>query len=199
MKRLLDIIVASIALLILFPFMLIIFFCIVLESKGGLFYKQERVGKNKKLFNLYKFRSMKKNADKEGLLTVGGKDPRVTRVGYFLRKSKLDELPQLINIIKGDMSIVGPRPEVPKYVALYDENQQRVLSVRPGLSDFASIKYIDENKLLEKAENPEEFYIQKIMPDKLHLNLEYIDNKSFAKDFRIILQTLIRLFNRKKK
>lgn len=198
MKRLLDIIVASIALLILFPFMLMIFFCIVLESKGGLFYKQKRVGKNKKLFNLYKFRSMKKNADKEGLLTVGGKDPRVTRVGYFLRKSKMDELPQLINIIKGDMSIVGPRPEVPKYVALYDENQQRVLTVRPGLTDLASIKYIDENALLEKAENPEEFYIQKIMPDKLHLNLEYIDNKSFAKDFRIIFQTLIRLFNRKK-
>ncbi len=198
MKRLLDIIVASIALLILFPFMLIICLCIVLESKGGLFYKQKRVGKNKKLFNLYKFRSMKKNADKEGLLTVGGKDPRVTRVGYFLRKSKIDELPQLINIIKGDMSIVGPRPEVPKYVALYDENQQRVLTVRPGLTDLASIKYIDENALLEKAENPEEFYIQKIMPDKLHLNLEYIDNKSFAKDFRIIFQTLIRLFNRKK-
>jgi lipopolysaccharide/colanic/teichoic acid biosynthesis glycosyltransferase len=198
MKRLLDIIVASIALLILFPFMLIICLCIVLESKGGLFYKQKRVGKNKKLFNLYKFRSMKKNADKEGLLTVGGKDPRVTRVGYFLRKSKMDELPQLINIIKGDMSIVGPRPEVPKYVALYDENQQRVLTVRPGLTDLASIKYIDENALLEKAENPEEFYIQKIMPDKLHLNLEYIDNKSFAKDFRIIFQTLIRLFNRKK-
>ena len=198
MKRLLDIIVASIALLILFPFMLIICLCIVLESKGGLFYKQKRVGKNKKLFNLYKFRSMKKNADKEGLLTVGGKDPRVTRVGYFLRKSKMDELPQLIIIIKGDMSIVGPRPEVPKYVALYDENQQRVLTVRPGLTDLASIKYIDENALLEKAENPEEFYIQKIMPDKLHLNLEYIDNKSFAKDFRIIFQTLIRLFNRKK-
>jgi lipopolysaccharide/colanic/teichoic acid biosynthesis glycosyltransferase len=198
MKRLLDIIVASIALLILFPFMLIICLCIVLESKGGIFYKQKRVGKNKKLFNLYKFRSMKKNADKEGLLTVGGKDPRVTRVGYFLRKSKMDELPQLINIIKGDMSIVGPRPEVPKYVALYDENQQRVLTVRPGLTDLASIKYIDENALLEKAENPEEFYIQKIMPDKLHLNLEYIDNKSFAKDFRIIFQTLIRLFNRKK-
>lgn len=198
MKRLLDIIVASIALLILFPFMLIICLCILLESKGGLFYKQKRVGKNKMLFNLYKYRSMKKNADKEGLLTVGGKDPRVTRVGYFLRKSKMDELPQLINIIKGDMSIVGPRPEVPKYVALYDENQQRVLTVRPGLTDLASIKYIDENALLEKAENPEEFYIQKIMPDKLHLNLEYIDNKSFAKDFRIIFQTLIRLFNRKK-
>jgi lipopolysaccharide/colanic/teichoic acid biosynthesis glycosyltransferase len=198
MKRLLDIIVASIALLILFPFMLIVSLLIVLESAGGIFYRQIRVGKNNKHFYLYKFRSMKKNAEKEGLLTVGGKDPRVTRVGYFLRKSKMDELPQLINIIKGDMSIVGPRPEVPKYVALYDENQQRVLFVRPGLTDLASIKYIDENALLEKAENPEEFYIQKIMPDKLHLNLEYIDNKSFAKDFRIIFQTLIRLFNRKK-
>jgi lipopolysaccharide/colanic/teichoic acid biosynthesis glycosyltransferase len=198
MKRLLDIIVASIALLILLPFMLIIFFCIVLESKGGLFYKQQRVGKNNKPFYLYKFRSMKKNADKKGLLTVGGKDPRVTRIGYFLRKSKMDELPQLINIIKGDMSIVGPRPEVPKYVALYDENQRRVLSVRPGLTDLASIKYINESELLENAENPEEFYIQKIMPDKLHLNLEYIDNKAFAKDFRIVFQTLIRLFDRKK-
>ncbi len=198
MKRLIDSILAFLALAILLPFMLIISLFIFLESGGGIFYRQIRVGKNKKHFYLYKFRSMKKNADKEGLLTLGGKDPRVTRIGYFLRKSKMDELPQLINIIKGDMGIVGPRPEVPKYVALYDENQSRVLTVRPGLTDLASIKYIDESDLLEKADNPEEFYIQKIMPDKLALNLEYIDNKTFAKDFRIIIQTILRLFNRKK-
>lgn len=157
-----------------------------------MFYKQRRVGLNGRDFTLYKFRSMAVGSDKKGLLTVGGKDSRVTKAGYFIRKYKLDELPQLFNVLKGDMSFVGPRPEVRKYVDMYSEEQKRVLSVRPGITDIASMKYRNENDILAKAENPEQYYIDVIMPDKLALNLEYIDTRNFFRDIKLIFRTIAR-------
>jgi lipopolysaccharide/colanic/teichoic acid biosynthesis glycosyltransferase len=161
-----------------------------LSSKGGVFYKQIRVGKNNKDFKLYKFRSMRVNSDKQGLLTVGSKDSRITKAGYFIRKYKIDELPQLFNVLKGDMSFVGPRPEVRRYVDLYSKEQMKVLSVRPGITDPASIKYRNENDILSSASNPEEYYIQHIMPDKLKINIDYINTQTFIKDIKIIFQTI---------
>lgn len=155
-----------------------------------MFYKQQRVGLNGRDFTLYKFRSMATGSDKKGLLTVGGKDSRITKAGYFIRKYKLDELPQLFNVLKGDMSFVGPRPEVRKYVDMYSEEQRRVLSVRPGITDIASMKYRNENDLLAKAENPEQYYIDVIMPDKLALNLNYIDTRNFFRDIKLIFRTI---------
>jgi lipopolysaccharide/colanic/teichoic acid biosynthesis glycosyltransferase len=165
-----------------------------LESKGPVLFLQTRVGRNNKDFKLFKFRSMYLDAEKRGQLTVGMRDPRITRVGYFLRKYKLDELPQLLNVWLGDMSLVGPRPEVRKYVDLYTPEQQRVLSVRPGITDYASIKFINENELLAQAEHPEEFYIKEIMPQKLTLNLIYINNPSIFKDLLLILNTARKIF-----
>ena len=167
---------------------------ITLESSGGPFYLQERIGKDGQPFKLFKFRSMRKGTDQKGLLTVG-KDPRITKSGAFIRKYKLDELPQLINVLMGDMSLVGPRPEVRKYVDLYTPEQRKVLSVKPGITDWASIKYRNENELLGQSSNPEETYIQQIMPDKLRINLEYIHQQSFWMDVRIILLTISRIFS----
>lgn len=164
------------------------------DSKGPVIYKQTRVGKNGKDFAVLKFRSMKQDSDSKGLLTVGGKDPRITNTGYFIRKYKLDELPQLINVIKGDMSFVGPRPEVRKYVLLYNEIQKKVLNVKPGITDVASIKYRNENELLEGSDDPESFYIKEIMPVKLKMNLEYINDRSFFKDIKVIFNTLKTVF-----
>ncbi len=164
------------------------------DSKGPVIYKQTRVGKNGKDFSVLKFRSMKQDSDSKGLLTVGGKDPRITKTGYFIRKYKLDELPQLINVLKGDMSFVGPRPEVRKYVLLYDEVQKKVLDVNPGITDVASIKYRNENEMLEGSDDPESFYIKEIMPVKLKMNLEYINDRSFFKDIKVILNTLKTVF-----
>ena len=195
-KRLFDITFSFLALLILLPLFLLIGLLIVLDSKGGVFYKQMRVGKNNKDFGLYKFRTMRKDAHKSGLLTVGGRDARITNVGYYLRKYKLDELPQFINIFKGQMSFVGPRPEVRKYVDLYNEEQLKVLSVKPGLTDYASIEYMDENDLLVKSADPEQTYIKEIMPAKLELNLRYINDQSFLTDMKIILRTLIKIVSR---
>jgi lipopolysaccharide/colanic/teichoic acid biosynthesis glycosyltransferase len=195
-KRVFDLCSVSIALLLLFPFMLLISIAIVLNSKGGVFYKQMRVGKCNKDFCLYKFRTMRTFSDRQSLLTVGDRDERITKVGYFLRKMKLDELPQLVNILKGDMSIVGPRPEVRKYVDLYTEEQKRVLAVLPGLTDYASIVYINENALLERSDNPEQTYINEIMPAKLQLNFKYIENQSFFVDLKIILKTIGKIFFR---
>ena len=190
MKRIFDIITALIVLIIGFPVFLIIALLIVLDSKGGVFFIQQRVGKNNIDFGLYKFRTMHPDSEKSGQITVGGRDPRITKIGYFLRKYKIDEFPQLINVLKGDMSIIGPRPEVRKYVDLYSEEQLKVLTVRPGLSDLASIEYIDENKLLGQSENPEETYINEIMPSKLKLNLKYIENQSFIYDLKLIFKTI---------
>lgn len=194
MKRFLDIILSFCAIIILLPFFLIISLLVAIESRGGALYKQSRVGRYNRDFTIYKFRTMKNGSDRKGLLTVGENDHRITKIGYFLRKYKLDELPQLMNIIKGDMSIVGPRPEVRRYVALYDEEQLKVLSVRPGLTDYASLKYINESKLLSEVENPEDYYIYHIMPKKIELNLQYIKKQSLKVDMKIMIATMRRLF-----
>lgn len=190
MKRLFDIVASFIGLLLLSPFLLIIALCVGLSSPGGVFYRQVRVGRYGKDFRLWKFRTMRPDSDKKGLLTVGGRDPRVTRVGYVLRKYKLDELPQLLNVLSGDMSVVGPRPEVRKYVDLYTAEQRKVLDVRPGITDYASIEYSNENELLAKSNDPEKTYIEEVMPAKLKLNEKYIAEKSFATDLKIIFRTI---------
>ena len=190
MKRLFDITASFFGIIILSPLLIFIGLWVGLSSKGGVFYKQIRVGRNNKDFKLYKFRSMRVNSDKQGLLTVGSKDSRITKAGYFIRKYKIDELPQLFNVLKGDMSFVGPRPEVRRYVDLYSEEQMKVLSVRPGITDPASIKYRNENDILSSQSNPEEYYIQHIMPDKLKINIDYINKRTFVKDIKIIFQTI---------
>jgi lipopolysaccharide/colanic/teichoic acid biosynthesis glycosyltransferase len=192
-KRLVDIFFSLVGLIILLPFLIIISLLIVIDSPGGIIYKQVRVGKGSKDFYLFKFRSMKINADKSGLLTVGGRDSRITRMGYYIRKYKIDELPQLLNVFYGDMSLVGPRPEVRKYVDMYTDEQKKVLSVKPGITDYASIEYSNENEILGKAENPEAVYIQQIMPAKLILNLKYIVDQGIVTDFKIILKTIVKI------
>ncbi|MBK6770796.1 MAG: sugar transferase [Ignavibacteria bacterium] len=194
LKRSFDIFFSFFGLIILSPLFLLIFVMVKTDSRGPVIYKQTRVGKNGKDFSVLKFRSMKQDSESKGLLTVGGKDPRITKTGYFIRKYKLDELPQLINVLKGDMSFVGPRPEVRKYVLLYDEVQKKVLDVNPGITDVASIKYRNENELLEGSDDPESFYIKEIMPVKLKMNLEYINDRSFFKDIKVILNTLKTVF-----
>lgn len=190
MKRIFDIIASGCGLIVLSPIFIVIAIWVKLDSKGPVFYRQIRVGKDNKDFRLFKFRSMKIGADRQGLITVGGRDPRVTRSGYYIRKYKLDELPQLINVFIGDMSVVGPRPEVRKYVDLYTPEQMRVLSVRPGITDLASIRYRNENELLEIVDDPETYYREVIMQDKLKINLEYVDNRSFLGDIKLIFATL---------
>lgn len=196
LKRLFDIICATTGLILLSPFLCLLGLLIRLESKGPVFYKQKRVGRYNIDFLLYKFRTMYLDADKKGLLTVGMRDPRITRIGYYLRKYKLDELPQLINVWLGDMSLVGPRPEVRKYVDLYNEEQLQVLQVRPGITDPASITYFEENEVLAKSEHPEQTYIEQIMPHKLMLNHSYIEKASLVYDLKIIFQTIFKIFKR---
>jgi len=196
MKRLFDTVCSLLGLLILAPFFVLIALLIKLDSRGSVFYRQQRVGRYGEDFGLLKFRTMSTGADKQGLLTVGARDNRVTRIGYYLRKSKVDELPQLINVLIGDMSLVGPRPEVRKYVDMYTEEQQAVLTIRPGITDNASIQYVDENELLAQAEDAESTYVQTIMPAKLRLNLEYLQEKSVWKDVRIILRTIAKIILR---
>jgi lipopolysaccharide/colanic/teichoic acid biosynthesis glycosyltransferase len=195
LKRSFDILFSFIGILFLLPFFLIISILIVLDSKGGIFYFQTRVGKASVDFKLFKFRTMKTDADKKGLLTVGSRDNRITKMGYFLRKYKIDELPQLINVLNGTMSFVGPRPEVRKYVDLYTTNQQIILDVKPGITDFASLEYFNENDLLAKSENPEKTYIEEVMPAKIELNKKYIAEPSLSTDISIILKTIQRIFS----
>ncbi len=195
MKRLFDFVFSLFALLILSPFLLMISLIIVIDDFGKVFFLQKRVGKHNKDFYLIKFRTMYPGSDKKGLLTVGKKDERITRIGRILRKYKLDELPQFINVLIGSMSLVGPRPEVRKYVDLYNENQIKVLTVKPGITDYASILYKNENEILAKSDDPEKTYIEEIMPHKLALNLEYIENVSFRKDIKIIAKTLFEIFS----
>lgn len=190
MTRIFDILLATLGLVILSPLLIFVYVAIVLESRGGGFYRQERTGRYGKPFRLIKFRSMNVNADKHGLITVGGHDNRITRVGYYIRKYKIDELPQLINVVKGDMSIVGPRPEVKKYTDLYTEEQRKILDIRPGITDYASIKYVDENEILGTSDNPERTYIEHIMPDKIKLNMIYISQNGIKEYFKIIFLTL---------
>lgn len=189
MKRLLDITASGIGLLLLSPIFLVLAIWIKLDSQGPVFYRQVRVGRGNRDFRIFKFRSMRVGSDKGSLITVGGRDSRITRSGYFIRKYKFDELPQLINVFIGDMSLVGPRPEVRRYVDLYNQEQLHVLNVKPGITDPASIKYRNENELLEQADYPEQYYIDVIMPDKLRLNLEYATNQSFFGDLKLIFKT----------
>lgn len=189
MIRFFDFLFSLLGILILLPVFVILYLAISFESKGGGFYKQQRVGRHGKDFFVYKFRSMRVGSDQKGLITVGGRDPRITRIGYFIRKYKLDELPQLFNVFRGDMSLVGPRPEVRKYVDLYTDEQKKVLSVRPGITDYASIEYMDENAILGQADDPDKAYVELIMPDKIRCNMKYINNKSIKEYFKIIFLT----------
>ncbi len=194
MIRFFDVFLSGIGLVFLFPLFLILGVWIKVDSKGSFFYKQQRVGKDGIDFYLFKFRSMQIDSDKNGLITIGSRDPRVTRSGYLIRKYKLDELPQLINVFVGDMSLVGPRPEVRKYVTLYSEEQRLVLSIRPGITDYASIAFSGENELLSSVSNPEQYYIEVIMPAKLQLNIVYIKNRSLFQYFKVIVITIAKVF-----
>ena len=196
MKRIFDISISTLILVVFFPFGLIISLVILFTSKGGVFYFQERIGRNEVPFQLMKFRTMRVNAEASGQLTVGMRDPRITGVGYFLRKTKLDEFPQFLNVLVGQMSIVGPRPEVIKYVKLYSDDQKRVLTVRPGITDYASIEYFRENEILGKAEDPEKAYIQEIMPAKIALNMKYIENPGISQDIKIMWRTFMKIVKR---
>ena len=193
-KRLFDLLFALIALALLSPALLVVALLVAIASPGGAVFRQIRVGRGGREFRLLKYRTMRTGSEAKGQLTIGGRDPRVTSVGYFLRKTKLDELPQLWNVLIGDMSIVGPRPEVPKYVALYTAQERAVLSVRPGITGMASIEYINENELLAKAADHERTYIQEVMPAKLALDLRYVRDRSFTLDLRIIGVTVRRVF-----
>lgn len=190
MKRTFDILASGLGLLCLSPLFLIIAIWIKIDSKGPIFYRQVRVGRDGKDFRIFKFRSMRTGADKGSLITIGGHDSRITRSGYFIRKYKIDELPQLINVFIGDMSLVGPRPEVRRYVDLYTPEQLHVLDVRPGITDEASIRYRNENELLGSVDNPDEYYINVIMQDKLRINLEYVATHSFTNDLKLIFRTI---------
>ena len=190
MKRVFDIVASALGLVVLSPLFLILAIWIKLDSAGPVFYRQTRVGRHNKDFRVFKFRSMRVGADRGSLITVGGKDPRTTRLGYYIRKYKLDELPQLINVFMGDMSIVGPRPEVRHYVNYWTPEQMHVLDVRPGITDPASIKFCNENELLAKAESPEKYYIEVIMQEKIRLYLEYVKKQSFLYDIALIIKTL---------
>lgn len=189
MKRLFDIIASGLGLIILSPLFAILAIWIKADSKGPVFYCQTRVGRNNKDFKLFKFRSMRPDSDKLGLITVGGHDPRVTRSGYYIRKYKLDEFPQLINVFRGDMSLVGPRPEVRKYVDLYTPEQMKVLSVRPGITSLASIRYRNENDILAAAEDPDKCYVEQVMPDKIAIDLEYVGHANLWNDIKLIFST----------
>lgn len=193
MIRVCDILFSFLGLLILSPLFVIVAIWIVIDNPGPVFYRQQRVGRNGKDFGLLKFRSMRVGADKMSLITIGDRDPRVTRAGFYIRKYKLDELPQLWNVFIGDMSLVGPRPEVRRYVDLYTPEQQKVLSVRPGITDYASIEYIDENRLLAQSADPDKTYIEEIMPAKIALNMRYIEHQTLGEYFKIIFLTLFKI------
>jgi len=198
MIRFFDILFSFLGIVILFPLFIIIYILIILGSKGGGFYLQNRVGRNGIDFKVFKFRSMRTGSDKKGLITIGERDPRMTKTGAFIRRFKLDELPQLFNVLNGDMSLVGPRPEVREFVNLYTEEQKKVLSVRPGITDYASIEYVDENIILGLATNPQKIYVEEIMPDKLRLNMKYIQNRSVKEYFYIIFITFSRIIKKNK-
>lgn len=192
-KRIFDFVISLLAAFILLPLFVVIALCIKFSSSGPVFYLQKRVGLGGVDFNIFKFRTMKPGSDKKGLLTIGKQDSRVTKVGYYLRKYKLDELPQLFNVLAGSMSLVGPRPEVRKYVDMYTVDQRRVLQVKPGITDYASIEFSNESELLAKADDHEREYVQIILPEKLRLNLKYLEEKSFSTDVKILLTTVAKI------
>jgi len=191
LKRAMDIVVSGGALLVLWPVLALIALAIKIDDPGPVFYRQVRVGKDGREFRIFKFRTMIVDADKKGLQITVGRDNRITRMGALLRKTKLDELAQLINVFVGEMSFVGPRPEVPKYVDMYTPYQRQVLLVRPGITDYASIAYRNENDMLEGAEDPERMYIDVIMPAKIELNMKYLREISPLADIRLILSTIV--------
>ncbi|MBN8650225.1 MAG: sugar transferase [Cytophagales bacterium] len=195
-KRFFDIVAATLGLLILLPFLLVVAIIIKLDSQGSILFLQQRIGKGGEPFFLFKFRTMHVGADKGTAITVGNRDPRITTIGYYLRKFKMDELPQLINVLKGEMSFVGPRPEVKKFVDLYTPEQRRVLDVAPGMTDYASILFRNENELLNGKSDPVAFYVDHIMPQKLQLNLKYIDTNNLWIDIKILFKTLVVLFRK---
>lgn len=192
-KRIFDVLLALLGLIILSPLFLMLWIVVMVDSKGGIMYKQIRVGKNMEDFLLYKFRTMYVHSADQNLITIGNHDARITKVGYWLRKYKLDELPQLLNILNGQMSFVGPRPEVRKYVNMYNDEQQKVLSVKPGITDWASIQFYNENQLLENSDDPENYYIDQLFPLKLVQNLQYIKHNNILIDIKIILLTIKRM------
>ena len=192
-KRIFDITLSLILLSIFFPFGLLISVWILIESSGGVFYKQARIGQKGIPFKMFKFRSMRQNSDKLGQLTVGMRDPRITRSGYFIRKFKLDEFPQFINVLKGDMSIVGPRPEVKEFVDLYTDEQRKILNVKPGITDYASLEYFKENELLGLSDDPRKTYIDEIMPAKIELNMKYIQHPGLLNDIKIMWRTFLKI------
>lgn len=192
-KRIFDITLSLILLSIFFPFGLLISVWILIESSGGVFYKQARIGQKGIPFKMFKFRSMRQNSDKLGQLTVGMRDPRITRSGYFIRKYKLDEFPQFINVLKGDMSIVGPRPEVQEFVDLYTDEQRKILNVKPGITDYASLEYFKENELLGLSDDPRKTYIEEIMPAKIELNMKYIQHPGLLNDIKIMWRTFLKI------
>ena len=193
LKRIFDITLSLILLSIFFPFGLLISTWILIESSGGVFYKQARIGQKGIPFKMFKFRSMRQNSDKLGQLTVGMRDPRITRSGYFIRKYKLDEFPQFINVLKGDMSIVGPRPEVKEFVDLYTDEQRKILNVKPGITDYASLEYFKENELLGLSDDPRKTYIDEIMPAKIELNMKYIQHPGLLNDIKIMWRTFLKI------
>lgn len=195
MKRLFDILFALVILAVFLPLGLLIAIWIFAESRGGVFYVQQRVGRYGKPFGLFKFRTMRRNADQLGKLTVGMRDPRITRNGIFLRKFKLDEFPQFLNVIRGEMSIVGPRPEVDEYVRLYTDAQREILKVRPGITDIASLEYFRENELLGQADDPQKVYIEEIMPAKIELNKKYLERPTLGHDIAIMWKTFLKILS----
>ena len=196
MIRFFDIVISLAGLLLLLPLFLLIFLIVIIGSRGGAFYLQTRVGKENRDFRLVKFRTMRSGAEKSGGLTIGARDSRITGAGYLLRKYKLDELPQLINVLKGEMSLAGPRPEIRRYVDCYTAEQRIVLTVKPGITDYASIEYMDENAILGRAADPEKSYVQEVMPAKIRLNMRYIENHSLKEYFSILFKTAVKLFRK---
>lgn len=191
-KRLFDILLSIFGIIIFSPFFTIISILIKVSSKGPIIFKQCRVTKGNKQFNIYKFRTMFVNTEKQGQITVG-EDKRITSIGKILRKTKLDEMPQLFNVLKGDMSFVGPRPEVPKYTSLYSKEEKEVLNVRAGITDYASIYFSNESELLGRVKDPEKFYIEAIMPYKINLNKKYINEIGILTDIKLIIMTLMKI------
>lgn len=189
MKRLFDIVASGLGLIVLSPVFLLLAVWIKLDSKGPVFYRQVRVGYKNRDFRIFKFRSMRQGADKGSLVTIGKRDPRVTNSGHFIRRLKLDELPQLINVLTGDMSLVGPRPEVRHYVDYWTPEQMHVLDVRPGITDPASIRFRNESELMAQVEDPEKYYIEVIMQEKIKLYLEYVEKHNFFYDIALIIKT----------
>jgi len=193
MKRILDIVVSLIGLIFLLPLLVLVAILIKLDSPGPVFFRQERVGRGFRPFLIYKFRTMAEDSPARGPSITFGRDPRITRVGWFLRKSKIDELPQLFNVFKGDMTFVGPRPEVPRYVELFKHDYEEILTIRPGITDLASLKYRNEAALLGNADNPEQEYLTRVLPDKISLGKEYIKRSSITFDLKLISKTLLNL------